>query len=124
MDRPNQPAKLHPRHDVLHALEGLARPRPVVQKQQDPSHHLDDEQEEGDAPEEVPIGEPVERNSFLPQWGDQVIPAEPLVEPTAQVVEETHLTPRPAALRISRPLSPAPQKLPEGAAEDPKYFGR
>src|ERR1017187_8148960 len=85
VDRPNQPAKLHLGHDELHTLEGFVRSGPVVQKQQDPGQYLDDEQEESDTPEEVPIGEPVERNSFLPQGGDQVIPAEPLVQPVAHV---------------------------------------
>ena len=66
MDGTNQPAKLHLGHDVLHAFEGLVGARTVIQEQQDPGHHLDDEQEERDAPEEVPIGEPMEGNSFLP----------------------------------------------------------
>ncbi len=86
VDGANQPAKLHPGHDVLHALEGFVRSGPVVQKQQNPGQHLDDEQEESDAAKEVPIGEPVQRNGFLPQAGRLGHPRpKPFVQPIAQV---------------------------------------
>src|ERR1022692_2338906 len=66
VDRPNQPAKLHLGHDELHALEGLVGTRTVIQEQQDPGQHLNHEEKKGDATEEIPVGELVERNSFLP----------------------------------------------------------
>src|ERR1019366_8550976 len=57
VDRSNQPAILHLGHDVLHASERFIGSGPIAKKQQDPSQHLDDEQEERDTAKEVPIRE-------------------------------------------------------------------
>ncbi len=51
---PDQPAEAHLGHDELHALESLAGRGPVVEQQKDPGDHLDEEQEQGHAPQVVP----------------------------------------------------------------------
>src|SRR5689334_11216923 len=91
MDGPDQPAELYLRHDVLNALKSLIGAGAIVEKQQDPGEHLDNEQKKRDAAQEIPVGPAMDRNCFLAQGSKQFIPAKAFVEPVAKVAEETHV---------------------------------
>ena len=69
----NQPAKLHPGHDVLHALEGFVGAGAVIQQQQDAGEHLDHEEEKRDAAEEVPVGEAMRGNGLVAERGNEAV---------------------------------------------------
>ena len=81
MDGSNKPAKLHPGHDVLHALKCLVGAGAVIQQQQDAGEHLDHEQEQRDAAEEVPVGEAVRGNGLVAQRSNELFEMKPFVEP-------------------------------------------
>src|SRR5438270_13845340 len=90
MDRANQPAELYLRHDVLDALKCLILSGTVVEKQQNSGQHLDNEQEQRDAAEEIPVRPAMDRNRFLAQGSKQFVPAEALVEPVVHFAKEAH----------------------------------
>ena len=84
MDGANQPAKLHAGHDVLDALVSLVGARPVIQQQQDAGEHLDDEEEERDAAEKIPVGEAMRGDGLMLERGDQPFQIKPFIEPANQ----------------------------------------
>jgi len=81
MDGSYKPAKLNPGHDVLHALEGLVCARTVIQQQQYSGEHLDNEQKESDAAEEILIREAVRGNGLVAQWSNEPFEIKPVIEP-------------------------------------------
>src|ERR1035441_3851280 len=81
MDGTNQPAIAHLSHDVLHALEGVIGAGMVIQEKQNAGNHLDPEEKKGDAAEEIPVRQAVNRDSLVAQRGNQVVQMESFVKP-------------------------------------------
>ena len=81
MDGPNQPSKLHLRHDELNALEREIFTPFVVEQEQDTRHNLNDEQEERDASEVVPDGVTVDGNTLLAEKVHKVAELNALINP-------------------------------------------
>jgi hypothetical protein len=95
VDGANQPAKLHPGHDVLHALEGLVGAGTVIEEQQDPGQHLDHEEKKGDASEEIPVREAMAGDGLVAKRGDQVVQIKSFIKPAN----------RTAAITVRPPVS-------------------
>ena len=102
VDGTNQPAKLHAGHDVLHAFEGLVGAGTVIEQQQDAGEHLDHEEKERDAPEEVPVGQLVRGNGLMTEWGQDSVQIEAFIEPAKEGAEHGHASP----FRLTKISSP------------------
>ncbi len=81
VDGTNEPAELHPGHDVLHAFEGFIGAGAVIQQQQDAGEHLNDEEEQRDAAEEIPVRKAMGWNGLMAQRLDETVKMKPFVEP-------------------------------------------
>ena len=84
MDGTNQPAKLHPRHDVLHAFECFVGAGAVIQQQQNPGEDLDDEEKQRDAAEKVPVRQSMRGNCLVAERRNQSVQMQPLVKPAIE----------------------------------------
>jgi hypothetical protein len=87
MNRTDQPAERHSRHDELNALERLLVRRSIVEQQQDAGRHLDPEQEQRHAAEVVPDAVPVNGDGLLPAELRQDGKAEALLQPRSQLAD-------------------------------------
>src|ERR1017187_6090634 len=81
MDGTDQPAIAHLGHDVLHALECLIGAGVVIQEKQYPGDHLDPEEKQGDATEEIPVSQAVNGDGLVTKRSDEVGQMKSFVKP-------------------------------------------